>query len=857
VLLELALTAAHRLGMEAIEALHLEAPLIVPERGGVQLQLSVSAPDAEERRSLWLHSRREDLGPDGAWTRHASGTLGSHAPQTAADLRVWPPPGATAYAIDDTYENLADAGLQYGETWRVLHAAYRRGDEWFAELKLPERAHVDAARYTLHPALLEAAQHLLALREQTAEISLVSSWRGVGLRATGATELRVRLGPSLEAGSVSLSLADAAGEPLGEIAVLTARPAAASELRGSAAQLDGLYRVDWLSLPLSAAPAEAWSLLGGASFTLAEPAARYMDVEALQAELDAGAPAPKLVVYPCFAVSLDAPSLPLYAATQSLLAVLQAWVADERLAATELVILTRGAIAASDSEDVPDLAHAPLWGMIRTAQSEYSDRGLRLLDLDAEPASAAAFLAALHAKEPQLALRAGQALAPRLAKSTVSDASAPIGPLAEGTVLITGGTGALGALLARHLVAQHGARNLLLCSRSGRADDLAAELRTQGAAVSVAACDVADRSALEQLLHTIPAEHPLVAVFHTAGITDDGVLMSQTSERVAAVFASKVSGAWHLHELTQQQPLAAFVMFSSVAGVLGSAGQSNYAAANAFLDALAHQRRARGLPATSLDWGYWAERSAISERLGKKDRARITRGGIDALSAEQGMTLLDAALSCAQPQLVPVRFNFAALREAEFLPAVMRGLVRGRLQRVSAAASFKSRLASQPRVEQEALVLQLVRTAVASVASAELSDIKPNRPLQEFGLDSLMALELRKYLAARTGLRLSTTLLYDYPTPAKLARLLHGKLSLELPNGTTPVLAELDRLEELLEKLDAAASGHDQLAARLKLFTRKWGLTSAQPSELRAVQQNLYQADDDQLYKLIDESLSQ
>ncbi|MYW15125.1 SDR family NAD(P)-dependent oxidoreductase, partial [Streptomyces sp. SID2955] len=269
---------------------------------------------------------------------------------------------------------------------------------------------------------------------------------------------------------------------------------------------------------------------------------------------------------------------------------------------------------------------AAVWGLVRSAQAEHPDRFV-LLDLDGQELSGGTLDSVLASGEPQIAMRSGEALAPRLARTTAAtltepgsgpdsepgSASAPHGTWnPDGTVLLTGATGTLGALVARHLVTEHGVRHLLLVSRRGRTAPGAAELADSlgglGATVTVAACDAADRAELAELLRTVPAEHPLTAVVHAAGVLDDGVIESLTPDQVEAVLRPKVDAAVHLHELTRDLDLAAFVLFSSAAGTFGGAGQGNYAAANAFVDALAAHRRAHGLPAVSLGWGFWAER---------------------------------------------------------------------------------------------------------------------------------------------------------------------------------------------------------------------------------------------------------
>ncbi|NEC92810.1 beta-ketoacyl reductase, partial [Streptomyces sp. SID12501] len=223
---------------------------------------------------------------------------------------------------------------------------------------------------------------------------------------------------------------------------------------------------------------------------------------------------------------------------------------------------------------------------------------------------------------------------------------------AAGTVLVTGASGSLGGLFARHLVSEHGVRNLLLVSRRGEAaagaSELSAELVGLGAEVSWAACDVADRGALAAVLDGIPAERPLTGVVHTAGVLDDGVIGSLTAERLSAVLRPKVDAAWNLHELTRDLGLSAFVMFSSAAGVFGGAGQGNYAAGNVFLDALAAHRNAQGLAGTSLAWGLWAETGGMGAALGAEDVSRLGRGGVSALTAAEGLALFDAAPASGQ-----------------------------------------------------------------------------------------------------------------------------------------------------------------------------------------------------------------
>ncbi|WP_411550939.1 type I polyketide synthase [Mycobacterium shinjukuense] len=362
---------------------------------------------------------------------------------------------------------------------------------------------------------------------------------------------------------------------------------------------------------------------------------------------------------------------------------------------------------------------------------------------------------------------------------------------AAGTVLITGGTGMAGAALARHVVARHGARQLVLLSRRGPdapgAAELLAELGAAGARVRVVACDVADRAALAEVIADIPAQHPLSAVVHAAGVLDDAVISSLTPQRVDAVLRAKVDAAWNLHELTRDVNLSAFVMFSSMAGLLGSSGQGNYAAANGFLDGLATHRRAQGLPAMSLGWGLWDQASEMTGGLDVADRARLARDGILALSTDEALELFDTALIVDQPFLAPARIDLTALRaHAMAVPPMFTDLITARTRRQVddslAAAKSKSALAhrlqglSEP--EQQAVLVDLVRSHIATVLGTVTPEaIDPDKAFQELGFDSLTAVEMRNRLKSATGLALSPTLIFDYPTPNRLAEYLRTELA--------------------------------------------------------------------------------
>ena len=368
------------------------------------------------------------------------------------------------------------------------------------------------------------------------------------------------------------------------------------------------------------------------------------------------------------------------------------------------------------------------------------------------------------------------------------------GAWAAGTVLITGGTGMAGSTLARHLVAQHGVRSLVLLSRRGpdapEAAELVAELEAAGAQVRLVACDAADRAALAGVIAEIQAQRPekkLSGVIHAAGVLDDAVVTSLTPDRVDAVLRAKVDAAWNLHELTRDLDLSAFVMFSSMAGLVGSSGQGNYGAANSFLDGLASHRRAHGLPAISLGWGLWEQASAMTGGLDAADRARLGRDGILALSSHEAMELFDTAMIVDEPFVAPARIDLAALRaHAVAVPPMFTDLVnapmRRRVDDSLAAAKSKSALAHRlhglPEPEQQAVLLDLVRSHIATVLGNTTAEaIDPDKAFQELGFDSLTAVEMRNRLKTATGLALSPTLIFDYPTPNGLAKYIRTELA--------------------------------------------------------------------------------
>ncbi|MFD6838098.1 SDR family NAD(P)-dependent oxidoreductase, partial [Streptomyces diastaticus] len=791
-LLEVAVRAADEAGCEAVEELTLSAPLVLPERGAVRIQVAVGEPDDSGRRTVAIHSR-DDAGDERQpWSLHAQGVLAPDAALPAPEAAgfaasAWPPHDAAPVDVADCYERLEEAGLRYGPFFQGLRAAWRRGDEVFAEVALPDG--VDGTTFGLHPALFDAALHAsFAFGVDDAPGGVPFVWENATLHASGASALRVRLTRTGD-DSLGVHLADPTGAPVASVDSLTVRTATAGDVAADTAA--PLYRVDWVPADGTRGAAEAGriALLGE---NLADLAGEGISVHADLAELAAADEVPSTVLVTVPAVpAAEGVVGSAHTAAAWALDLVREWLAGERFADSRLVLVTRGGPTA---EPADALATAPVRGLLRSAALEHPGR-FGLLDLPAGT-DAQALLAALASGEPESAVQDGEVRVPRLVRTTpaagVQTAEDPLTGLGSGTVLLTGGTGGLGRILARHLVVERGVRDLLLVSRSGAAaesvDTFTAELNGLGARVTVAACDLADRAGLDALLAEVPGDRPVRAVVHTAGVLDDGMLVSLTAERVSAVLRPKVDAVWNLHEATRDLSLEAFVVFSSVAGTFGSAGQGAYAAGNVFVDALVEYRRASGLPGVSLVWGPWEGDAGMTRALSETDRRRIARSGLPPVSAEQGTALFDAALASGEPVVLPVRLDLAALRGEEDIAPLLRGLVRRRGRRSAAGGSVATaglvqRLGALGRDERREVLLDLVRGQVAVVLGhAGVQSVDPGRAFQDLGFDSLTAVELRNRLGKSTGLRLPATVVFDYPTVHALV----GYLLEELFGGAEP-----------------------------------------------------------------------
>ncbi|MFG3621344.1 SDR family NAD(P)-dependent oxidoreductase [Nocardia sp. NPDC047654] len=793
-LVEMALTAGARLGTEFVDELLLEAPLPLTEDTAIDIQLTAEPADGAGARRFVIHSRAVgNADADaGEWVPHANGVLVPAAEsvpawvesgwQISTEGAQWPPAEAEPVPIDSLYDELAHLGFDYGPTFQGVTSAWRDDDDLFAEVSLAAGSAEHAPAFRIHPALLDASFHTaiteLAQDMPAGRLPLPFSFAGVRLYQGGVAAVRVRLERS-GAGRIRVAAFDDTGAPVLSIEALTARPVDATALDQQTNRRASLSDLEWVQVPaVAGGMAATVALVGAARVT---GAARRV---AEPADLLGDQAPPEIVVWSPGGdgrVVGDTPSRT-HAWVRSALELLQAWQAEERLRDTRLVILTRGSIELPD--ETPDVAGAAVGGLVRSAQAEYPGRFVLLDAAAGQDPTIEAITAAARSDEPRLAWRGGALRVPRLRRQhTAATVEGEV--FGAGAVLVTGGTSGLGAEVARHVVAAHGARRLVLVSRRGdRADGVAAlvgELTEAGAQVRVAACDVSDRAALEALLADLPGDFAPSAVIHSAGVLDDATIENLSADRLDRVLASKADAAWHLHELTCDRELSAFVLFSSVAGVVGTPGQGNYAAANAFLDALASGRRAAGLPAVSIAWGSWNQSSGMTSGLQDAVMARMGRLGVRPLETADGLALFDRALAAPGPVVIATEFDTEALvvqaREGA-LPRLLHSVVPVPVRRAAdTGGTLARRLAAAPEQERAALVLDVVREQIAGVLGHISGDaIDPTAPFSEIGFDSLAGVEFRNRLAKATGVQLPSTLVFDHPTAAAVAAFVRSRV---------------------------------------------------------------------------------
>nr|WP_305809427.1 type I polyketide synthase [Streptomyces sp. Go40/10] len=893
---DLVLTAGAEADCGSLEELVIEAPLVLPEEGGIQVRVEIAAPDESGRRAVSVHSRPEGDEPD--WTRHAAGTLVPEDLESSEPALAWPPAGATPVPVDvgSVYAGLAERGYEYGPAFQGLCAVWTRDDEIFAEVALPEQQQEDAARFSLHPALLDASLHA-PLIYGTGLPRLPFSWNGITLWTRGASRLRAHFVPAGEE-TWQVTVTDQTGAAVARIDALTGRQVTQEQLAGArlaretgSSRLDNwVYATTWTPAEITdpaAAPTGTW--------LVAVPAGRTDDATVtacLTALGDRGADVVPLPVDGTDRAALadlltgTVPDADTLTGILSLLALDEA--ADPAhpavnggLAATltlvqalgdtgieaPLWLATQGAVATSGTDPVHSADQAALWGLGRVAALEHPGRWGGLIDLPATlDGTTGALLTTVlgggTGDEDQLALRAGTALARRLERTPLYRPQPDETPWQPtGTVLITGGTGALGGHVARRMAAG-GAGHLVLVSRRGTDSpgtaELTAELAETGARVTVAALDITDRQALADLLARLAADgDPVRTVVHAAGVNGFGSLEETTLDDFGAIVSAKVAGAAHLDALLGDTPLDAFIVFSSIAGVWGSGSQSAYSAANAYLDALALRRQGLGRTATSIAWGAWAGGGMVDAA----SAPQLRRQGIEAVRPELMLAALDRALTGGQSGLTVAnidwkRFHpaFTAHRPSPLLlglPEARRiaaAEARARRADLATAGSLRQRLAGLEEDARKELLLDLVRAETAVVLGhQDTHAIHPDRAFQELGFDSLTAVELRNKLSAATGLRLPATLLFDYPAPAVLVAHLGQALAPEGAPAVHPAVAEMEKLRGALASVPDDQTVRSQVTAALQVLLAKWS-PDASPDE----DDDLESVSDDEVFDIID-----
>lgn len=827
-LLELMLAAAERVDCSALTAVRLLAPMYLPEDAGLWVQVHVSEANESGVRMVKLYSTRSAAGTD--FTLHAQGQLqtGSVADFSAPSALAESAGAVPVPLVQEpshAYAALAATGYDYGPVYQGLTGVQRLGDQLRVEAALPAEVQ-DSERYHMHPALLDAVLQsvLVAQADLGGDQGLIpAGFDDVQVHRTGVRAVQAQI--TLTTGAQGVQAA----------AALTAEDGTVVLTIGSVE----FRRVDIAARfgrSQQVTQREIYKLEASA---LQPPAGLLPETAAT--DLDGPLPEIPVVCLDLRRIHGSAPG----ALARRLLSLAQARLAvADTQPLQQLIVLTRGAIHVGDGGQPPCLAQAAAWGLLRSLRAEWPEVALRLIDVDSVSGPLGFDPQQL---EPGEYVVRGGALA-RLGLVPVADSAAAESepPLdGTGTVLITGGTGALGTALSEHLVRNHGVRHLVLLSRSGPfatgSEALQQSLLAVGAqSVSILACDVSNRAALNSVLQGIPADRPLIGVFHAAMVLRDASVMSQTSEALAQVLSAKLTSAQHLHELTRQLPsVRRFVLFSSVAGTLGTAGQANYAAANAGLDALAAQRRAEGLPASSIAWGLWGERG-MAANLGAADRDRLARSGLRYFSVAQGLWMFDWIVARDLPIVMAARVDVRTGGLDAGISPLLAGLVRdaavvaaapgeldeagavGRHEVGATADGLLETLTGIAPDQRQGVLEEKVRAEVAAVLRlAGPEAVEPEQPIRDLGLNSLTAVELRNRLNQATGVVLPTTLAFDYPTARAITELLLSRWDLsteplpdwserEIRERLARVPVEVLReqgLMELLRNYDAAADG--------------------------------------------------
>ncbi|WP_432251155.1 amino acid adenylation domain-containing protein [Streptomyces sp. HNM1019] len=775
-------------------------PLVIAPGTPVRTQVTVG-PAVGTTRPVKVYSAPE--GQDG-WQLHVEGSLTPAETAGAAGVsaETLPPRGAEPLDVSALYRELDSVGYGFGPNFRGIKEAWQTEGSVWARVALAESAQQTAAGYVLHPALLDSAMQSLLMTQRlrnpdSDDVFVPFEAERLSVRVKGLAEIWVRVA-EFELGDGefwgSLDIHDGDGGHVGHLHRLHARRMDRAVLRRlAAAGVDRFqFDVDWRQLDTEDVElGGSWGMLTPAGDV---PWAREVKTLLVRAgiqvikvqDLEDAEDLDGLVCL--WDSEAEVPDQARAFAAGALEQLQEAIGTEFR---TPLVWVTRNAVGTGADDTVSGPGAGPLWGLMRTARNEHPELSLRLIDIGEEEADRTALPAALMLEaEPECAIRDGEALAPRLRRAG-EEASVPaqqrpfVRP--DGAVLISGGVGGLGRRVAGWLAGTHGVRDLVLTSRRGMAapgaQALVDELSELGATATVVACDAADRDDVAAVMALFGEKRPLRGVVHAAGVLDDGVLTALTPERLDAVFRPKVDGLWQLHELTQDMDLDFFVMFSSISSVLGTPGQGNYAAANAFLDALAHLRRAEGLPATSVAFGPW-EGDGMAAGLSEFDRVRFAQLGLDRLAPDEGLELFELAVRSGPALRVAAALDLNRVQhyfgDHGGIPPLFRALLdsdAGGRPQPGGGTDLRKLLGEAPPEEYPAVMLSTVRAEVAkTLGFASPEAVGVDLPLRDIGFDSLTAVLMRNQLANLTGLTLPARIAFGHPNLISLSDFLLTKL---------------------------------------------------------------------------------
>jgi myxalamid-type polyketide synthase MxaE and MxaD len=738
-----------------------ESPLRFEESQVRRVQVSLVLRDGEAEFSLFSRSGGS------AWVRHATAKVGP----AAVGARVaegLPVPAGREVTVADHYAAMAEQGLDYGPKFRAIERLWRGDGEAWARIQLP--AGLRDRRYHMHPVALDAAIQTVAACVGASHARYLPAGarevRVLGRADSIWCHARLRGVPGSARLEADLQLFDDAGKPVAQVEGLgLARIAVHQPLA------DALIEEHWIEQPIAGEVSAAgrW-FLAGAGNDIAD--VLTASGHSVAAALDASVTG---VVHA--------------GGIEGALATAQAMLRDAPYG--RLCLVTDGS-----------LGQSPVEGFALALAAEHPELQPTLVRLETGAGARELGEELLHpSRETRIAWNGALRSVARLRRAALPHAE-PAALRGDATYLITGGLGALGLASARLLV-ELGARHLVLTGRRVRAIEI------PGAEVRVVAADVSRSADVDRLFESLAEMPPLAGVIHAAGVLDDGLLEQQSVERFRKVMAAKVDGAWNLHLRTERLPLDFFVLYSSAASLLGSAGQSNYAAANAYLDALSSWRQFRGLPGLSINWGAWAGDGMAEDAI----RDRMAARGVSAIPQQDGLRLLAQLLVPAAGRdrigVVPVawpRFldqfpqgpppRFAAFAEAATGPR----------------QAFRDRLESGNGVDRAELLLCVLHDALSAVLGfREQASIARHQRFFELGMDSLMAVEFRNRLEAELGVRLPATLIFDYPSLDALADFVGGLL----PGGKAEAATrELENLsEDELARLLAAELAEGEVHA--------------------------------------------